>query len=354
MTRSNIQSRQTPHDKHRKILAAGFALGALLTVGLAVEYAITRLSAGPVESKQWTAGTGDEVIVSPSAAGVLLSIEGADHEGIDAYFDKASLQADTKRMLQAFNLDLPGDKEPIDWLSVNPEGTGHTMADITLLSPQPGAEAYFAFVDEDSNAILRVTVHHAMLRVRLLVLLGDMSPFAASEQKSLVWGNGHRYLLPGTFPIELNVPDGASVQFVFPVKEPHSNLYLGDFDNSTPPRRRLAVRTIGVQPSDGHGYRTFACAADGDQIWWRLGDPAGDACVKEPRLFADKLLLAPDSLIVSVEGTAYVAMNGKFDRWEWYAWLAKNPVLAAIGTALAGSLVTWVGLKLKSATSRKN
>ncbi|MEX3940634.1 hypothetical protein AB4Y44_13990 [Paraburkholderia sp. BR10937] len=354
MTRQNAQSRQLPQGKRQKIVAASFALGALLAVSLIVEYTITRSSAHALESPQWKAGTGDEVIVSPSTAGALLSIEGADHEGVDAYFDKASLGSSTRRLLQALNVDAPGDNEMLTWRSVNPEASGHTMIDVTFLSPQPGAEVHFASLDEGSNAILRVTVRHATLRVKLLVLRGDMSPSAASEQKSLEWGNGHRILPPGTFPIELDVPDGASIQFVFPVNEPHSSFYLGDFDNSAPARRRLAVRYIGIKPGDNKEYRTFACAADGDRIWWRLGDPAGDACVTAPRLFADKLLLSADTLVLSVEGTAYAAKDGKYDRWEWYAWMTRNPVFAAIGTALAGALVTWVGLKLKNVVIRKS
>jgi len=356
MTRRKAPSRRLPPSKPRRFVIAGLACGAVLAAILGAEYTLTRLQAHALALDQWKAGPGDEVILRPAADGPVLSIEGTDREGMDVYFSKATLDTGTTQKLQTLGLELPGADEAIAWRSVYPEVSGHTMADITLLSPQTGAEVRFASTAEGPNAAIRVTVRHATLLVKLAVLQGDMSPSAASEQKGLDWANGHRVLLPGVFKVAVHVKDGAYLLLVFPVREPHSDLYLGNFDKFDKlhaPRRRLAVREVGVRPTDAEVYRTYACAAPADEIWWRQGEPAGDACATTPRLFADKLRIASDALVLTVEGTAYVAKDGDFDHWVGYAWMGKNPIIVAIFGPLVAGLVGWAALSLKGAFTRK-
>lgn len=47
-----------------------------------------------------------------------------------------------------------------------------------------------------------------------------------------------------------------------------------------------------------------------------------------------------------VDGSAWFAVDGHFERAEWYAWMDKNPVLQKIGEVLIAGLVSWVRVKL--------
>ncbi|MFM0134287.1 hypothetical protein [Paraburkholderia sediminicola] len=346
--------RKLPKTRWQKIAGAIPAFVAALAVVAAVQYAITRPNAHTATAVRWEAGPGEIVVARPLAAGALLSIDGADHEGLDVYFDKARLDAGTKQALSAFKLDAPAVEEALTWRSTSPERNGHTTIDIALASAQTGAEIDFSSRDERSNAILVLTAHHATLRVRLLVLLGDVAASTVPEQKSLEWGESQHVALPGAFPITVEVPDGASVQLVFPSHKPHSRLYLGEWDDAKPPHRGLAVRDIGVKSADGGGYRIYACAADVNQISWRIVDPDGDRCSAQRHLFGDELRLAADALVVLMEGSAWFAKDGEFDRSTWYAWLGKNPVINAIGTVLTTALLGWVGTKLRGVVFGKN
>ncbi|WP_168790593.1 hypothetical protein [Paraburkholderia aromaticivorans] len=314
----------------------------LLTVA-AVEYAITRPDAKMLGTTKWTADTDEEVVAMPIAPGALLAIDGVNHEGIDAHFDKARLESASRQSLEAFQLQPPDNEQSITWRSTSPDLSGHTTIDVDITSIQRDPEIHFASHDEGTNAVLSLTPRRATLRVRLVVVPGGADMTATAETKSLEWANGVQIPLPGALPISLDVPDGALARFVFPSSQPHSRLYLGAGNDTAP---RLAVREIGVKPADAKGYTAYACGAKPEQTWWRPDDPGGAACSSAPHLFASELRLAPDSLEVLIQGNAWVKKDGQFDRSDWYAWLDKNPVLQKIGEVLIGAFVSWVGLKL--------
>lgn len=97
---------------------------------------------------------------------------------------------------------------------------------------------------------------------------------ATAEKKSLEFGDGTQFPLPGALPLSIEVADGAAVRFVFPTTQPHSRLYLGA-GNHTP---RLAVREIGVTATEAKDYTTYACGAKPGAVWGasaiRLNAPA--------------------------------------------------------------------------------
>ncbi|KWE47723.1 hypothetical protein WL76_26160 [Burkholderia ubonensis] len=303
----------------------------------------------------WTSRQDEEVVATPIAPGALLTVDGMNHEGIDVHFDKARLDSESKQSLEALELRPPDNELPITWRSTSPDLTGHTTIDVEVTSILQNPEIHFTLHDERSNAVLSLTAQRLTLRVKLAVVSGGADMSATTDTKSLEWANGVQLPLPGALPVSFDVPEGATIRFVFPSNQPHSRLYLGEHD-ATPRLAvlgehdvspRLAVRDIGVKPLEGTDYTTYACGAKPKHVWWRLGDPRGAFCSsKQPYLFANELRLIPDSLEVLVHGSAWVAHEGRFDRWERYDWLDKNPVLQKIGEGLITLLVGWVSLKV--------
>lgn len=335
--------RKPPPTLRQKIAGAALALGLILLTVAVMEYAITRPFATTKATTTWTVHPDEELIATPIASGPLLSIDGVDHEGIDVHFDRALLDSASRESLAEFQLQAPRTEQAITWRSTSPDLTGHTTIDVEVDAVQRGPEIRFSLHDERTNAVLSLTARGAKLSVRLAVVSGGADMSATAEQKSLEFGDGTQFPLPGALPLSIEVAEGAAVQFVFPTTQPHSRLYLGA-GNHTP---RLAVREIRVTTTtEAKDYATYACGAKPAAVWWGLGDPREGSCSLAPRLFANELRIIPDSLQVLVDGSAWFAADGHFERAEWYSWMDKNPVLQKIGEVLIAGFVSWVGVKL--------
>ncbi|AOI44473.1 hypothetical protein WI23_00830 [Burkholderia oklahomensis C6786] len=315
----------------------------MLLVVAAVEYATSRPYAKKMDMTTWTSRQDEEVVATPIAPGALITVDGVNHEGIDVHFDKARLDSESKQSLEALELHPPDNELPITWRSTSPDLTGHTTIDVEVTSIRQDPEIHFTLLDERSNAVLSLTAQRLTLRVKLAVVSGGADMLATTDTKSLEWANGVQLPLPGALPVSFDVPEGATIRFVFPSNQPHSLLYLGEHDASL----GLAVRDIGVKPLEGTDYTTYACGAEPKHVWLRLSDPRGVFCSsKQQYLFAKELRLIPDSLEILVDGSAWVAHEGRFDRSEKYDRLGKNPVLQKIGEWLIALLVGWIGLKI--------
>jgi len=334
------RTRRRPRTIGQKIGVALAAVIVMLLTIAVVEYAITRPYAKAIETTEWKAVQDEEVIAAPLAPGPLLSIEGVIHEGIDVYFDNARLDSASLQLLKTLQFQPPANAQALAWRSTSADVTGHNTIDIETVSIQPDAKIHFALLDGRSNAVLSLKAERATIRITLGVAPAGRDMVNTAENKSLEWANGAQLHLTGSWPVTVEVPEGARVRFVFPTNAPQSFLYLGVMENQV---ARLAVREIGVKPAESNGFARYACAARPGQIWWRLGDPGGAACSSTPRLFVGKLTLAPDSLNVQLlSGGAWLAKDGQFERSEWYAWLEKNPVIRQLGEALIGAFVSWL------------
>lgn len=326
------------------ISRSGIALVALLALAALYWYATSRPIGRPLAPDPWKVAAGDRLVLEPLGPGPLLAVEGADNEGVDVRFDGAHLDDRTVRSLHDdFALTMPTSDGRIDWMTTQ-TGTGHTMIDIGL-EPGPGvAEVQVAHIGEGPHPGLNIVAHHARLNVQLVVLLGDsgMAP-AVAEQKALRVANQPAVRVPGAVALTVLVQEDHALTLTFPSRKPASVLHLGGAEDPNTASSGLPLRSAAVRLSDSSVDTLYACAASEEADYWPLRSPATQDCSANGLLRATTLELKPDSVIVTIHGSAWSTKDGVWvtdDRFSKY--IGTNLVLGLLISAMVGALCTMV------------
>jgi hypothetical protein len=321
------------------IVGACYALVALLLLAALAWYVTSRPVGTEVPPKPWKISTNDQLVLYPRAGASLLTILGADKEGIDVRFDSARLDDATLRSLRTdFNLALPESSGPIAWTTAA-AGTGHTTIDIALQDGQRAPQVDIANTQEGPDSGLSIRAHGAQMVVHLSVLLGGgRGATPVVEQKALRIADREPVILPGPVPLTIVVQEDRPLKLIFPSSKLASTFRLG-IEDSTENESGLPLRGAAVRPIGGDADVLYACAARGGEDYWRLGAPTIDDCATDGRLRATQIDLERDSVAVTVHGSAWFASDGDFITDQRYnKYVSSNLVFSALATAIVGAL----------------
>jgi hypothetical protein len=329
---------KTPATIGRKV----FAVATLAGVALLFYYLTNLPVAVDVTGTTWEIAVGDDLILRPLGSGQfpLIAIQGADNEGVDVRFDSAQLHPDTVSELHRdFNLAFAAAPAPMAW-TTKVKGAGHTMIDFALEAPQGVPEVHIQHIGEGANPGLSMMVHNAQLITQLSVLLGEVGPGLAPEQKTLQIGGERPVVLPGAVPLTVVVVADQQLRLTFPSAAPTSQFHLGAAGISAP--TGLPLRDLSIQGSDSHQQKHYACAAVAATHFWAPRDPHVDDCVTAPKLRATELKLESDHATISLAGSAFLIKDGVVVTDDWFTKLDNNKPLAALFALAFTGLAGWV------------
>ncbi|HEX7910523.1 MAG TPA: hypothetical protein VF534_20850 [Paraburkholderia sp.] len=326
------------------IRRSGIALVVLLALAALYWYATSRPVSHPLPPDPWKVAAGDRLVLEPLAPGPLLAVEGADNEGVDVRFDGAHLDDQTVKSLHDdFALTMPTSDGALAWTTAQ-TGTGHTMIDIALEPGSGIAEVQVAHIGEGPHPGLNIVAHHAPLKVQLAVLLGDSGAApAVAEQKELRVANHPAVRLPGAVALTVLVQEDHALTLTFPSRKPASVLHLGGAEDPDAASSGLPLRSAAVRLSGSSIDTLYACAASEEADYWPLRSPAIQDCSTNGLLRATKLELKPDSVIVTIHGSAWFTKNDVWVTDDWFGkYIGTNLVLGVLISAMVGALCTMV------------
>ncbi len=322
------------------IVGACYALVALLILAALAWYVTSRPIGSEVPPKPWNISTDDRLVLYLPGPASLLTILGADKEGIDVRFDSARLDEATVRSLRDdFKLALPESSGRIAWTTAA-VGSGHTMIDIELQASNGTAEVDIARTQEGLNPELNVRSRGAKMIVHLSALLGSSSGTTPVnvEQKALRIANREPVILPGPVPLTIVVQENRPLKLTFPSSKLASALRLG-IEDPNGDQSGLALRGAAVRPAGGDADAFYACAARDGEDYWRLGEPTINDCATGSRLRATRIDLGRDDIAVTIHGSAWFATDGDFVTDQRYSkYVSSNLVFSALTTAIVGAL----------------
>lgn len=327
------------------IKVACYALTMLLMAAALVWYGTSRPVSRQVPPDPWKLATDDRLILVPLVGKTLLTIEGADNEGIDVHFDRARLDDGTVKSLHDdFAITVPTSDGPIAWTTTHP-GTGHTMLEIELEASHGVPEVEIAHTGQGPHPGLSIASHGTHLLVRLSVPLGVEGTGAAPvipEQKALQMARHDVVYLPGAVPLTVLVQEGQSLKVVFPSPTPTSTLQLGT-DDSNGTTSGLALRSAAMRPVGSDIDVRYACAAPETQDYLKLSGPAIADCATTGTLRATQIDLGRNNVAVTIHGSAWFAKDGDFVIDDWFSrYVSANVVLVGLIGSIVGALSTIV------------
>jgi hypothetical protein len=334
--------RKRPPEAPATVRGKVFAVAALGAVALLFYYLTNLPVALDVTGYKWEVDIGDDLILSPLGSGhlPLIAIQGADNEGVDVHFDAAQLHPDTVNELRRdFHLAVSAEPATMAW-TTKVKGTGHTTIDLALESVGGIPEVHIEHFGEGANPGLSVMTHNAKLITQLYVLLGEIGPGLAPEQKTLQIGGEPPVVLPGAVPLTVVVAADKQLRLTFPSPVPASQLHLGAAGISAP--AGLPLRDLSIQGADSHQQKLYACAAATATHFWMLRAPRADDCATAPRLRATELKLESDHATISLAGSAFVVKDGTAVTDDWFTKLDNNKPLAALFAVAFSALAVWV------------
>lgn len=285
----------------------------------------------------------------------LLSVIGAENEGIDMHVDDGALDpALVAQLRQDFGLELPVARGTVAWTTTG-KGNGRSSIDVSLQAlpgPRHGRvepEVAIEHAGDRFNAGMRIKVRRAVAVVQFSVLLGDDvaaagQPGAAPAQNALRIAGGRALPLPDALPITVVAAEGSALTLIFPVGAPNARFYLGGSGDAAPrigKDKGVRLRDAGVRRSDGSD-KWYACAAQRKAIFvlpraLRSGD-----CADAATLRAHDLALAPTQVALQIKGDGFLVKDGTARTVDWLARLERNKLAAALLGLVYAALAKWV------------
>lgn len=301
------------------------------------------------------ARAGEElVLIGPRVPDALPVYMGRFGESLDVRFDHARLADTTVALFRTLALDPPRDEGPIAWFMQGAQGT---KAQVKLeLGPGtlPSNASLRLFKLSNGNPAPNFSLRFADMRARVSIVapLGD--PGAdPNPQRSLKIGS-KVYRVPGAIPLSFEVPPGATVNMAFS-SDPAAWGKEGYFDafQFRPLQEnagQLAAIPLSAAGVRGQGETTpyalyLACVAAGHLLPWpdataldiaRCAPPEPDSSL---RLSTFKVW--PDRLELTMNGSAWLAKQGKLETEDLESRLKKNAVFAFLLAALDAALLNW-------------
>lgn len=322
------------------------ALTALVLLA-ASHYMLSRLPV-PVAMEsvgRFEAGATSELIIDQALAqtGQLLVFEGETGDAVDLRFDRARLQENSARMLQALGVALPAGDHRVSLLTGRAD-TAKTflrvevmpvpgqVSRVTLKSPREAGDSGLALVLRADGARLAVSVLSA----------GDPSPGAPPPQRTLRL-DGQALPLSGAVPLALLAAANSEIRLrIVPA--------LHDWDKV----QRLALASadhrdaassavgIGVRANQESEFTNYACATGTRVPLVRPGRLAEGRCAAGASVLRlVSLEFRPGLVSAESSGQAWVRKDDAVHTLDLVAWLKENPILAALLGALDAAVLAW-------------
>jgi hypothetical protein len=327
------------------------SLGAVLLAALI--YAVQRLPSADSlpDDHQLRASTIQTLALYNLRAGPVLQYDGALGGGLRVSVSTGGLTPETRQSLAALGAQLPNVKAThVQWQG-RPAADGRITVRVGNARQSPEAGLMLQATGTGQTPEISLRAVQTGLTLEIDVASQDSGAGASAEMK---FGDSDVADPALAFvPVHIDVPPGEYVNLTFdnPQAEADSAFRFGALLGTGGGATALSVGGAEVGRFAGtpsypqlRAVSESICASSPGRILFTHLTPRREDCqlgneANDDNLFATKLEVEPDKLLLNLEGSGFTTANGRTQPAPLFSTIMGNPVVAALMAALIAAVV---------------